>query len=812
MANKKMINMRNYSAEAYHFVGEHIEAYAELIGFWRWYPDLMFDFLRPETNSMTLDIDQRVYLRGLVRSKGVYGIYNRGYGKCVTKDTLIYTNKGIKEIGSFFNYQSNGIETEYNNLDIEVVNREGRPCKVTCGVYSGKKPCLKIKTREGYELSGTYVHPILVMNEQGNLEYKRFTDIKVGDMVCINRNNKVWGADKTDSKLFAKTYIVPSRKEANYLQILFLNYGVIYKKEENSKGEFILSKIEGGQPGSERRIAKTDYYNKLNYYYSPVVSIEEEGLQDVYDLQVDDMHSFVSNGFISHNTLVEVMAGFSCCMLYPGLEYAVTAQTKENAASVVGEKVNEILSFYPAINNEIADLHLAKNSAEVLFKNGSRLNILANSQTSKGQRRKRMAIEESVLVDNFTFQDALAPIVDVPRRTRGKKSVVDPKELNGQINFLSTAGFKGTSEYTRFLDMIDGMIEGNGDMVLTADWKLSTWFGRGKTMEQIKTLKRTTPKNIFDQNYASRWVGAVSGAIVSYGAMQKARDFEDTCCVRPNDNKEHEYYAGYDIARSENTGNNKSALSVVEVFRDDRGIVNRANLVYLTLIPNYWTNEKQAIFAKKVYNNFKFRAIIVDGNGVGVGVMDELLKEQHEDGVTYGPWGVMNENRKTEVPGAPKIVYCMKAGSGNNPDVITNFATWFDTGKIHIARPIREEDLANFNGENLFGDFLPKKETEEFVSEVFNIKMVINGKNITIEKIDKKLDKDRYSSVAYVLWYIKNFAETLEVRTKMELTDSLRKAFEQVGEGQKKYTPFGNRMSRNPFGDFRNPFGGMGRR
>ena len=90
--------------------------------------------------------------------------------------------------------------------------------------------------------------------------------------------------------------------------------------------------------------------------------------------------------------------------------------------------------------------------------------------------------------------------------------------------------------------------------------------------------------------------------------------------------------------------------------------------------------------------------------------------------------------------------------------------------------------------------------------------MVINGKNITIEKIDKKLDKDRYSSVAYVLWYIKNFAETLEVRTKMELTDSLRKAFEQVSEGQKKYTPFGNRMSRNPFGDFRNPFGGIGRR
>lgn len=818
MANKKMINMRNYSAEAYQFVGEHIEAYAELIGFWRWYPDLMFDFLRPETNAMTLDIDQRVYLRGLVRSKGLYSIYNRGYGKCVTKDTLIYTSEGIKEIGSFFNYRSDGMETKYNNLDIEVVNRAGRPCKVTKGIYSGKKPCKKIKTREGYELSGTYVHPILTMNEQGALEYKCLADIKVGDIVCISRNNNLWGKENNKESPDTRTLLrntresawnnlyqrlnsqkdksgfLVTKEEIKPLQILLLNAGVVSAVREGAKGAYIVCPLPN--------------LVDSQFYYTKVVSAEDDGVQDVYDLQVDDTHSFVSNGFISHNTLVEVMGGFSCCMLYPGLEYAVTAQTKENAASVVGEKVHEILSYYPAINNEIADLRLAKNSAEVLFKNGSRLNILANSQSSKGQRRKRLAIEESVLVDNFTFQDALAPIVDVPRRTRGKKSVVDPKELNGQINFLSTAGYKGTSEYSRFLDMIDEMLEIKGPMVLTADWKLSTWFGRGKTMDQIKSLKRTTPKNIFDQNYGSRWVGSVSGAIVSYGAMQKVRDFEDTCCVRPNDNREHEYYVGYDIARSENTGNNKSALSVIEVFRDERGIVNRANLVYLTLIPNYWTNRQQAIFAKKIYNNFKFRAIIVDGNGVGVGVMDELLMEQTEDGVTYPAWGVMNENRKTEVPGAPKLIYCMKAGLNTNPDIITNFANWFDTGKIHISKPITEEDLANFNTDNLFGDFLPKKETEELVAEIFNLKMVINGKSITIEKVDNKLDKDRYSSVAYVLWYVKNFAETLEVRTKMELTDSLRKAFEEVSQGQKKYTPFGNRMARNPFGNFRNPFGG----
>ncbi len=1030
MSSKKMVNMRNYSVEAYNFVGEHIEAYAELIGFWRWYPDIMFDFMRPETNSMSLDIDQRVYLRGLVRSKSVYGIYNRGYGKCVKKDTLIYTNKGIKEIGSFFNYQDDGVETEYNNLDIEVINREGRHCRVTKGVYSGKKPCLKIKTREGYELSGTYVHPVLTMGKDGALRYKRLEELQVGDYVCISRNNNFWGnKNKIDvsSKLndwfqslspqakhglkvrempsmltpnlslllgylvgdgcltlrdrigfsnidkdivgnfylfmrqlfnstnilqknrvdycvsdiylrkyleflglercnahykevpycimesskenvasFLKglfdtdgsveksaiTYCTVSKKLSEQVQNLLLGFGIISKRARkvSSKGfecyvisitsenvdifmkeigfscmrkqergekltqkfhntniDFIpyqkercLKLVDCGIFGDRSEIRKNilhvctgedeltyyrlrnklfnkvgkiypylrenaeykilQYYDKLHYHYSPVVSIENEGEQDVYDLQVDDMHSFISNGFVSHNTLVEVMAGFSCCMLYPGIRYAVTAQTKENAASVVGEKVNEILTFYPALNNEIADLHLAKNSAEVLFKNGSRLNILANSATSKGQRRERLAIEESVLVDNFTFLDALEPIVAVPRRTKGRKSVVDPKELNGQINFLSTAGFKGTSEYSRFLDMIDGMAEANGDMVLTADWKMSTWFGRGKTMAQIRNIKKTTPTNIFDQNYGSKWVGSTTGALVNYAQIQKIRTLDHSYLTYPNDGKVHEFYAGFDVARSERINNNQSALSIVEVFRDERGVVSRCDLVYLTLIPNTWETDRQATFVKKVCTDFKVVAIAADGNGVGSGVVDALNKPQTDEmGVTYGWWGSLNEAREWIPKDAPKKVYNMKAGSHNNPDVISNFISFIDLGKLRIMQPAKEEDFANKDDENLMTDIVPKKQTEEFITEVFNLKLVVDKKSLQIVQVDRNIDKDRYSCVAYVLWYIKNFAETLVKKTAMQVSDELKKALLGSTQPRKKYTPFGNRAQRTPF-------------
>ena len=51
-----------------------------------------------------------------------------------------------------------------------------------------------------------------------------------------------------------------------------------------------------------------------------------------------------------------------------------------------------------------------------------------------------------------------------------------------------------------------------------------------------------------------------------------------------------------------------------------------------------------------------------------------------------------------------------------------------------------------------------------------------------------------------MLWYIKTFAETLAKRTAFEITGDIKKAF-GVTHSQVHYSPFGNRVSRNPFGN-----------
>jgi ribonucleoside-diphosphate reductase alpha chain len=127
-------------------------------------------------------------------------------------------------------------------------------------------------------------------------------------------------------------------------------------------------------------------------------------------------------------------------IFYPDISNCMSAQTKENAARLLEEKHREILKFYPLMANEIIKAKFAKDTGEVIFTSGGRVDILANQQSSKGSRRNTLNIEESALLNNVLFEDVLEPVVCVPRRTIGREALVNPDELNGKINYFTTSG------------------------------------------------------------------------------------------------------------------------------------------------------------------------------------------------------------------------------------------------------------------------------------------------------------------------------------------------------------------------------------
>lgn len=458
-------------------------------------------------------------------------------------------------------------------------------------------------------------------------------------------------------------------------------------------------------------------------------------------------------------TYDEVLAMELVAIFFPSIDLAMTAQTKENAAELLRDKHNEIIKHFPMLENELSDKpKFSKGDAEINFKSGSRIDNLANAQTSKGQRRKRINIEESALLNNEMFQDALKPIVEVPRYTIGKLGVVDPCELNQQINFFTTSGFRGSDEYERCLRMYLGMVNLSGEIILGSSWFLACWYGRGSTKSQILKKKKEMSPIAFAQNYESRWVGSSDGALVNINKLLNCRSLPKPQIKSNND--EEEFYLGVDVARSQNTNNNQSSVVVVKVNRSkDTGKITSVDVVNIINISNILNFTAQACRVKQIQKQYNAKVVVVDGNGLGTGLIDELLKESF-DPITkesLGCWDTINTDNTPELQDSEKILYDLKAQSVQNK-VVTNFIDMVDSGKLRLLCKRQLSEFSDKEMDDIDNKVEPYLQTDNFIEETANLKLkYLQNGGVTIEKVVKKLDKDRVSACLYVLWYINEF-------------------------------------------------------
>lgn len=452
----------------------------------------------------------------------------------------------------------------------------------------------------------------------------------------------------------------------------------------------------------------------------------------------------------------EVAAMFIVAICYPNIELALTAQTKENAAELLKDKTTELLRQYPMFENELAKKpKFQRGDAEVLFKNSARIDILANSQTSKGQRRKRINIEESALLDNVTFEDALKPIVEVSRYTCGKLAIVNPEELNQQINFYTTPGWKGSDEYIRNIQMIKNMIDLKGEIVLGSNWMLGCWYGRGSSKSQILQKKKTMSPIAFDQNYGGRWTGSSTDALVNINKLINCRKL--TVPETKIEDSTAEYYMGVDVARSQNTNNNQSSVVVGKVLRNKAtNRINSIDIVNVYNISNALNFTNQACIIKKIANAFCVKKVVIDGNGLGSGLVDQLLRESI-DPITkesLGCWDTINTDNEPEIHGSPKILYDLKA-QGYQARIITVFIDMVDSGKLRLLEKRQDYDFTKSDNDDFQGKVLPFIQTDLLFEEISNLKLKHqNNGGITVERVVRKIDKDRFSALVYLLYLI----------------------------------------------------------
>jgi intein/homing endonuclease len=137
------------------------------------------------------------------------GTFTPSDPKCVTGDTLLLTDRGLLRFDEL-QQKSQAQEDTFVPLRLGVIGREGY--EVTSHFYNGGvKPTRKVKTRLGFEIEGSLVHPLLVLKD-GRAEWTTLAELRTGDYVALQRGQQMFGSE---TRLPGFEYDGPSSRGRN---------------------------------------------------------------------------------------------------------------------------------------------------------------------------------------------------------------------------------------------------------------------------------------------------------------------------------------------------------------------------------------------------------------------------------------------------------------------------------------------------------------------------------------------------------------------------------------------------------------------
>jgi hypothetical protein len=457
----------------------------------------------------------------------------------------------------------------------------------------------------------------------------------------------------------------------------------------------------------------------------------------------------------SAKTFTELLALMVKAIMYPSIRLSVTAESKEQASNILKDKFAEITdSWFPFFKSEIVKATFSKDTASIVFQNGSIIDVLGAVQTSKGLRRNQGSIEESVRINAFTLSDVIVPIFNIPRRTASGD--IDKKELHGALNFMTTSGFKGTEEHRRNLQMVDEMAECKGSFVFGADWQLPVFFGlmTKKFVLDIRNDPTTSP-TAFAMNYMSVWTGASDNALIGMDKIVALRKPSLKAELRTKDTSE--YVISCDVARSKAESNNQTAIVVGKLRRNKDNSIKGVDICNIIIPPNGLSFYEQCLILKRMQKAYNAIAVTIDTNGLGKGLADYCVEEleDRETGEVFEAWDCMNdETFKCKTQNAPKILYSLNA-TGINTQIIVNFWDYVESMKLNLLPNEKnakvDEKLPEQEQANLLSIHM---RTDTLLEQISNLEVEnVNGK-YRLKQVSKRIDKDIFSALIYLLYYV----------------------------------------------------------
>ena len=211
--------------------------------------------------------------------------------------------------------------------------------------------------------------------------------------------------------------------------------------------------------------------------------------------------------------------------------------------------------------------------------------------------------------------------------------------------------------------------------------------------------------------------------------------------------------------------------------RESGYFISLVNIVVLGKTPESKHFEKQVIDLKRLILAFNPKEVVIDGNGLGIGFLDYMIKEQIDnDGTVLPAIGCFNDDsyKKIQAKDIPQLIYVIKANGALNSKIHSNCFTQITSG--HVKFLIKESEaknklMASKKGARLPIDqrierLMPHEMTTRLFEEMANLKLRQNGLEIQLEQINTRSTKDKFSAFEYGLWRIKEIEEENAKKTR----------------------------------------------
>ena len=476
------------------------------------------------------------------------------------------------------------------------------------------------------------------------------------------------------------------------------------------------------------------------------------------------------------------------CILYPGSHLFVTTGGKEQAAGIAREKAEEICKLIPGMKNEIdwsrGATKASKNMVEYIFKNGSKLDIIAAQQSSRGKRATGGLMEECILIDQTLLNEVIIPTMNVDRRLADGSRQEDEPVNKSQI-YVTTAGWKNSFAYEKLIQLlIQQITEPGSAIVLGGTWRVPVMekLLRKSFIEELK-LDGTYNDSSFAREYESEWSGDAENAFFSAEKFDKHRvllqpEYE----YSGRSTKSAFYVLGIDVGR-------KGCTSEVCVFK----VTPQAQGASLKTLVNLYTwdeehFEAQAINIKKLFYKYKARQVVIDANGLGIGLVDFMVKDQidPETGELLPNFGVSNDEENfykqfrtadTEID----AMYLIKANAPINTEAHSYVQTQLSSGKIKFLideNQAKVKLMSTKMGQQMDNDkradyLKPFTLTTILREQMLNLVEENEGVNIILKQSSRSIKKDKFSAFEYGLYYIKQEEDKKKKRKKRNIADMM---------------------------------------